>query len=155
MTDSAAAEAADVNSDGDARPPAGSRGSSALCLFAVFVIALIIVFFRTPWPGTMIGDSDAGHQLAGAQQIGFGEHPFADFRSTYGPLTFYVSFVAQWLSGYRLAGELLICTLAFAIVYTLLFAMLRWMTGGGRVIPIVVIVLAIIQLPRFYKYYIL
>src|SRR6516225_7085371 len=70
----------------------------------VFAVALLSILFRTPWPRQVIGDSDAGHQLAGALQIARGGHPFADFRSTYGPLTFYVSFVGQWLSGWRIGA---------------------------------------------------
>jgi hypothetical protein len=122
----------------------------------VFLVALLSILFRTPWPRLVIADSDAGHQLAGALQIAHGQHPFADFRSTYGPLTFYVSFVGQWLSGWRIGADLLICTFAYAITYMLIFVSATWISGGNaRVVPYAVTLLAIIQLPRFYKYYIL
>src|SRR5206468_6280885 len=37
----------------------------------------------------------------------------------------------------------------------MLLVMSRWMAGGGRIVPIAISILALIQLPRFYKYYIL
>jgi hypothetical protein len=137
----------------DSSPP--STRSAWWPIVVVFAVAFLAVVFRTPWPATTIGDSDAGHQLAGAQQIAFGEHPFVDFRSTYGPLTFYVSFIDQWLSGWRIGADLLICTFAYAITYTLLFTAARWTSANNCIIPYATTLLAIIQLPRFYKYYIL
>jgi hypothetical protein len=156
MTDVPAAAAAEpLRSSSPANRDAARCSRPWLPVAIVFVVALLSILFRTPWPRLVIADSDAGHQLAGALQIAHGEHPFADFRSTYGPLTFYVSFVGQWLSGWRIGADLLICTFAYAITYALIFVGAKWMSGNRRAIPYAVTLLAIIQLPRFYKYYIL
>lgn len=150
MTDAPVTVSAFAPADADARRPRRWR----FALLAVFAFAFAAVFFRTPSPLSALADSDGGQQLAGAQQIAFGEHPFVDFRSNYGPLAFYVTFIDQWLSGWRIGGELLWCTIAYAAGYTLLFVAARWMTAN-RVLPFAVVLLAVLQLPRFYKYYIL
>src|SRR2546430_15937301 len=87
----------------------------------VFAFAFAAVFFRTPSPLSALADADGGQQLAGGQQIAFGEHPFVGFRSNYGPLTFFGTFVDQWVTGWRLGGELLWWTIAYAAADTLLF----------------------------------
>ena len=97
-------------------------------------------------------DADAGHQLAGAQQISFGEHPFIDFRSTYGPLTFYASYAAQKIGGGTIAAELLLCTLAYSVAFLLIYCCAR--RFGGTMPALFATAIALVQLPRFYKYYI-
>jgi hypothetical protein len=124
----------------------------ALIGLGVLVVAFIAVAIRTPTPDIFLVDSDAGHQLAGAQQIGFGEHPFIDFRSTYGPLTFYASYAAQRIGGGTIAAELLLCALAYSAAFLLIFRCARVM--GGTLIALACTALAAAQLPRFYKYYI-
>ena len=118
----------------------------------VFFAAFAGVIIRTPAPAIFLSDSDAGHQLAGAQQIAMGEHPFVDFRSTYGPLTFYASYIAQKIGGETIAAELLLCTTAYSTAFLLLFLSAREM--GGTPIALICTALALVQLPRFYKYYI-
>lgn len=119
----------------------------------VFLAAFFGVIIRTPVPDVVLVDADAGHQLAGAQQIEFGEHPFVDFRSTYGPLTFYASYVAQRIGGGTIAAELILDALAYSAAYLLIFLCAREM--GGTWIALVTTAVAIVQFPRFYKYYIL
>jgi hypothetical protein len=124
----------------------------AIVSLLVFLAAFVAVVIRTPAPAVFLSDSDAGHQLAGAQQIEFGEHPFIDFRSTYGPLTFYASYAAQRIGGGTIAAELLLCALAYSTAFLLIFRCAREM--GGTPIALMVTTVAIVQLPRFYKYYI-
>ncbi len=119
---------------------------------AVFLLAFAAVVMRTPKPDYVLSDPDAGIQFAGAGQIEFGEHPFIDFRSTYGPLTFYASFVAQRIGGGTIAAELLLCALAYSVAFLLLFFCAREM--GGTLIGLICTALALAILPRFYKYYI-
>ena len=119
----------------------------------VFVVALIAVVVRTPTPDIFLVDSDAGHQLAGAQQIEFGEHPFVDFRSTYGPLTFYASYAAQRIGGGTIAAELLLCALAYSVAFLLIFRCTDAM-GGTFIALGCTAVWQSRRLPRFYKYYI-
>jgi hypothetical protein len=148
----AAAQLPNESQVASAQPVIGRRQSAILLPVLVFLVSFIAVFVRPPWPEAFVIDADTGHQLAGAQQISFGEHPFIDFHSTYGPLTFYASYVAQRIGGGTIAAELLLSTLAYAAAYLLIFLAARQL---GRTTPaLVVTAIAIVQLPRLYKYYI-
>jgi hypothetical protein len=119
----------------------------------VVIACLFWLILRIPSPLAFMEDSDWGHQLAGANQILHGEHPFIDFRATYGPLTFYLSALAQILSGTRPGAEVFLCVAGFLIGYIILFLMC-WKASGRRAVAFAVITVALIALPRLYKYYI-
>jgi hypothetical protein len=119
----------------------------------VFAICLVVLLLRIPAPLSFALDADQGQQLAGARQLLHGEHPFIDFRSTYGPLTYYASAVAQIVSGGRPLGEVTLALSAYTITYTLLFSlMLR--ASGRSVVAAFWLGIALLTSPRFYKYYI-
>ncbi|MBD2085247.1 hypothetical protein NDI49_10030 [Trichocoleus sp. ST-U3] len=123
---------------------------------ATVLIAIFCVFwvsFRLPEPSFLLVDPDGGHQLAGANQILFGEHPFIHFRSTYGPLVFYASALSQILSGKRIIGEMILLVVGYSIAYVLLFRLL-WLASGRLSISIVFTLLGLTLIPRIYKYYI-
>jgi len=126
----------------------GGRVTARLLLPAALFVAVVI---RTPTPAFFLADSDGGIGLAGAQQIAHGEHPFVDFRSTYGPLAFYVTYLAQRASGGTPAAELLLCALGYSTAFLLLFLAARRVSGAP--IALLCTALAVVQLPRFYKYY--
>jgi len=130
----------------------GAARRDAVIALSVFLTAFLGTIVRTPIPEVVLVDADAGHQLAGAQQIQFGEHPFVDFRSTYGPLTFYASYAAQSIGGGTIAAELLLCALGYSAAFLLIFLTARQMSGNT--IALIITALAVVQLPRFYKYYI-
>lgn len=119
----------------------------------VFLAALLYVIFQLPAPATFISDPDWGHQLAGAQQILNGEHPFIDYHITYGPLTFYASALAQIVSNGRPIGEIALIVFGYAAGYTLLFVSM-WQISKREWVAALFFLLALISLPRLYKYYI-
>ncbi|MDX2167371.1 MAG: hypothetical protein SF182_09920 [Deltaproteobacteria bacterium] len=107
---------------------------------------------RWPMPEWMLADNDWVHQLNGANQILYGEHPFIDWHTDYGPLRYYPSALAQWLLGARTLSELLLVTAAYALSYTLLFRMM-WIASGRRLVAAGLLVVALIVAPRLFKYY--
>ncbi len=127
-----------------------ARGAS----FALITVLCVLwIGGRLPDPAVFLADPDWGHQTAGANQILLGEHPFIDFRSTYGPLTFYASALAHVLSGGRVVGEMALVVLGYALAYVLLFRLMRIAAHTARVAwPVTVA--ALILMPRLYKYYI-
>ena len=116
---------------------------------AFFLLTLFWIALRLPTVPQAIMDADSGHQLAGATQVLYGQHPFVDFEATYGPLVFYASALAQLIFGRRLLGEFVLCALGYALAYGLLALLIRRMNGN-----LLLGVLAVLALPRLYKYYI-
>ncbi len=96
---------------------------------------------------------DGGHQLAGALQILHNEHPFVDFDATYGPLTFYASALAQIIFGQRFIGEVVLCTLGYVIAYVMLALLIYQITQKTQ-LAFFFGTLALLAIPRFYKYYV-
>ncbi len=97
-------------------------------------------------------DADAGHQLAGAMQILHGQHPFVDFEATYGPFAFYASALAQLVFGGRFLGEIILCTLGYALAYGLLAVLMS--DTRHKNLVFLFATLALLAMPRLYKYYI-
>ena len=126
--------------------------NSILLLTGIFILLFLLA--KVPTPEYFLSDSDGGCQLAGAMQISFGGHPFIDFRSTYGPLTFYASALGQILSGNRIIGEIILIVVGYGVAYLLLFELFF---GASRKLSISSICLcfALLLMPRFYKYYII
>jgi hypothetical protein len=124
-----------------------------IILLAAGIVILLFLLAEVPTPEYILSDPDGGHQLAGAMQILCGGHPFIDFRSTYGPLTFYASALGQILSGKRIIGEIVLIVAGYLTAYLLLFELFY---GASRKLSIASICLcfALILIPRFYKYYI-
>jgi hypothetical protein len=123
-------------------------------LFGLFFILTILwVLVRLPSPAQVLADADGGHQLAGATQILHGEHPFVDFKATYGPFTFYASAVAQILFNHRVIGEIILIALGYAITYALLSRLIYRVTGNFF-LTLLFGMLALAAIPRLYKYYI-
>jgi hypothetical protein len=128
-----------------------NRYNVILILIGIFILFFLLA--KVPNPEYFLSDPDGGHQLAGAMQILSGEHPFIDFRSSYGPLTFYASTFGQMLSGNRIIGEIILIVAGYLAAYLLLFA-LFYDVSGKFGISVVYLCLALILMPRFYKYYI-
>jgi hypothetical protein len=127
---------------------------SPIVIGLVALLSLLWISFKTPDPLFFMADPDGGHQLAGANQILlFGEHPFIDFRSTYGPLVFYMSALGQLLSGGRIIGEILLLIIGYTIAYVLLFKLL-WKASRRLEVALFFTALALFLIPRIYKYYI-
>jgi hypothetical protein len=121
-------------------------------IFAAAVLAAVWSAAVFPAPERLIEDSDHGYQLAGAQQVLAGEHPFVDFHDVYGPLVYYASALGQRASGGRVIGELAVVLLGWVTAYTLLLRLfLRggvpwWASVGATATTLLV-------QPESYKYY--
>jgi hypothetical protein len=118
----------------------------------VFVLGLYAAAAALKEPGRLIGDADHGYQLAGAVHILNGEHPFIHFKDIYGPLVFYASAFAQWLTDGRVIGEVLLNIGALGLAYVLLFASLRALHVSQWRACIVVLAAASLA-PELYRYY--
>lgn len=123
----------------------------ALCLLVLLASAAKVAG-HLPEPTKLLRNPDIAHQMAGALQIDHGEHPFVDWRSTYGPAVFYASWLARELTGERLAGEFLLCALGFGAA-AVLFFLAGWRLSGRAGLALLAVALSLFLLPRFYKYY--
>ena len=80
------------------------RQAANLILLVVVIVASVWwLLGKLPEPTVFLMDPDRGCQTAGAQQVESGEHPYVDWRATYGPLTFYASYVFR--RGLRWGGR--------------------------------------------------
>jgi hypothetical protein len=133
-----------------AHGPVSQRSSVAFLAAALIVVG---VLSRLPTSAQFVLDNDWGHQLAGANQILHGEHPFTDWRNDYGPLAFYASALAQWIFGLRPIGEIVLCLGAYIAGYWLLYLSAFKLTKSSAA-SMVAIFLALVLMPRPYKYYV-
>jgi hypothetical protein len=121
-------------------------------LLLVLAAVLLVV---TPDCDQLVRNLDMGSQLSKGQQIRFGLHPFVDVDSSvYGPAIFYISALAQAVSGERVLAEVLVAFAGFVISYLLLFITLGRRTGSSWLL-LVYGLLAVIAIPKFHKYHVL
>ncbi|MBW1635766.1 MAG: hypothetical protein JRC87_00250 [Deltaproteobacteria bacterium] len=113
-----------------------------------------VVLLHLPDPLHFISDNDWGLQLAAADQILGGEHPFIDFPIYYGPLTPYASALAQLLLQKQPLAELLLVSTGYTLAYFLLFNLFRQISGN-LIISLLMLCVSLLLMPRMYKYYIL
>ncbi|MCD4747887.1 MAG: hypothetical protein K8R59_00825 [Thermoanaerobaculales bacterium] len=120
----------------------------------VVLVVLLYLLFRTPSPEYFLADTDGGVQLAAAQQIlTTGEQPWVDFMVPYGPLTYYASAIAQWLSGGRLIGEILLILVGYGLSYVILFLLARRISSSD-IAAWLILLFCLLLMPRYYKYYV-
>ncbi|MEY2878516.1 MAG: hypothetical protein RLZZ15_896 [Verrucomicrobiota bacterium] len=105
-------------------------------------------------PARLLMENGHGYQLAGAGEILAGRHPFIDFQDVYGPLAHYASAAGLWVCGERVAGELLVCSLGFAVGHVIFFRLLLAL-GAGRVIALGATLLTLLVQSAPYRYYML
>lgn len=128
-------------------------GLDYVCIAIVILFSCVWFMSSYPYPSGFLNDPDGAYQLAGAQQILHGEHPFTYFRESYGPLTFYASALGQYLSGNRILGEIALLVIGYAAAYVLFYKLLR----RARFNPVEALIgtgIALLLIPKLYKYYI-
>ncbi len=130
----------------------GVRRARLVTLLVVVAVGALTLL-RWPTPQAMMVDGDWVHQLAGANQILHGEHPFIDWRTDFGPLRYYPSAAAQALVGTRTLAELLLVSAAYVLAYALLFRLV-WRAAGSLSIALVALALALALTPHLFKYYV-
>ncbi|MEN8154327.1 MAG: hypothetical protein ABFR75_09920 [Acidobacteriota bacterium] len=122
--------------------------------FLIVLTIILFLFLYTPSIFFFFRDSNQGHQLAKAQQILHGFHPFVDLLGNiYGPLVFYLSTLGQIFSNNRLIGEVVIIFLGYVSAYFLLYYLMEEISENSA-ISYILLLISLIFLPKFYKYYI-
>lgn len=125
----------------------------ATAAVALFAFHWAVATF--PTPARLLSDHGHGYQLAGASAILGGRHPFIHFTDiAYGPAMHYASAAAQWISGGKVGGELLLVATSFALGYALLFRLMLG-TGIPLGIALTAAIIAILAKPESYRYQLL
>jgi len=117
------------------------------------LVCILWVLANIPEPSSFIADNDWGLQLAGANQILHGEHPYVDFPIYYGPLTPYASALALRLTNMKPIGEIILAVVGYSLAYLLLFHLVYRATDRMS-LAISVTLIGLLLIPRMYKYYI-
>ncbi|MBI5825664.1 MAG: hypothetical protein HZB18_16675 [Chloroflexi bacterium] len=128
--------------------------SAFLTIVTVFIFSALSITLLLPSPLKFIQDQDWAHQLAGANQILKGQHPFITFLDVYGPLTFYASAFTQIIFSTRVIGEIFLIVLGFSSAYTI-FYWLMWSISRDRLLAFILLTILLVLVPRLYKYYII
>jgi hypothetical protein len=119
-----------------------------LALAAAYWNAAVIF---TPYEFAVFCDGHA-YQITGGAEILAGRHPFIDFKDNYGPLTFYVSALAQWVSHGGLFGEFILVCSATAAACVVLFRLMLGLEIPLRIGGPVALVALVVQ-PVPYRYF--
>lgn len=118
------------------------------------LISFYAALCRYPASAALLYDPDGGYQLAGAMMITHGLQPFVDFFDVYGPLVYYTSALSQWIFQERVIGELLLCVIGYTLAHVVFFLLARKLLKSNAAAGLIGI-LALMLIPRHYKYYIL
>jgi hypothetical protein len=119
------------------------------------VLLAALLYWLSPPPQSYFVNSDQGAALAVAQEISMGLHPIADIDSgSYGPLTYYSTALALWLSGQRLIGIVVLNVLGYGLAYVVLFWLTRELARDWMVACVVTFA-GFLLIPRFHKFYIM
>lgn len=118
--------------------------------FTVSIAAFTYLLINSPGSDFFIVSQDHGYQLSLGQQLLHGKLPFRDLFFHYGPLLSFTSAFGQWLNP-GLFSEILICATGYALAVTLLY--LCAPCQKHPVISLVLPILALCLLSRYYKWY--
>lgn len=116
----------------------------------VFLAALLLLLASVPGREHFLADDDHGFQLCLGYQVLHGKTPGVDVFNAYGPLVVYASAWARMLSG-SLVGESLLCSVAWALALTLVFALVR--RHASPLAALAASAAAFLLLARYYKWY--
>jgi hypothetical protein len=115
-------------------------------------LAAFWVFLTTPAPDYFLVDPDGGLFLYGGwHTLRSGEQPQLDYLSHYGPLSYWLRSAALAITGQEPVAEVLLCSVGYVASYAaLLWLLLR--VCGNRAVVIALLSLALLAMPRFYKF---
>ena len=131
----------------------GAAAPSKLAMLAIGVaLAAFWVFLSTPAPDYFLVDPDGGLFLYGGwHTLHSGEQPQLDYLSHYGPLSYWLRSAALAITGQEPVAEVLLCSVGYVASYAaLLWLLLR--VCGNRAVAIALLALALLAMPRFYKF---
>jgi len=128
-----------------------ARSTLVAVAIGIFVSAAW-VYLRTPAPDYFIVDPDGGLFIYGGwHTLRSGEQPQLDYLSHYGPLSYWLRSAALAITSGQPVAEVLLCTLGYVAAYAaLLWVLVR--TSGDPRIAVALLVLALLAMPRFYKF---
>ncbi len=134
----------------------GRRSLPTTAIIALILLLLCGIFIVvSPSFLRLMHAADAGSQLSKGQQILSGLHPWVQVDSSvYGPAIFYLSALAQKLSGGRLLGEIVVIFLGHFVSYLLLLRAFADRSGRGALLMLFGL-LAVVAFPKFHKYHVL
>lgn len=115
-----------------------------------FGVALAYLLIRTPGLENYLGNPDHGYQLSLGAMVLEGYFPFVDFFVHHGPLPSLVSAFGLLSTG-SLLGETVTCATGYALAIGLACVLSR--RHAGAVPAWALLILSLLLLPRFYKWY--
>ena len=112
-----------------------------------------LLYLTPPWT-YFLSDPDGGMFIYGATHLlATGAQPQVDVLSSYGPMSFYVRAVSQYLFGQRLMSEMAVAWVGYTLGYVLLFNLVRRISAS-RVLAYFILILALVCIPRYYKFFV-
>jgi hypothetical protein len=116
------------------------------------VVAACWVVAVTPDSHYFVLDPDGGLFIQAAYDWRRAGHvPQVDVYSSYGPLSYVPRVIAQAVIGERLLAEIVLAALAYGAAYGLFYSVCRELSGSRR-IAWVLMAVALVCLPRYYKW---
>jgi hypothetical protein len=112
-----------------------------------------LLYLTPPWT-YFLNDPDGGMFIYGATHLlATGAQPQVDLLSSYGPMSFYVRAVSQYLFGQRPISEMAVAWVGYTLGYVLLFNLVRRISASP-VLAFFILILALVCIPRYYKFFV-
>jgi len=128
--------------------------SRAWDLILAALLAFGWLLDRTPPWTYFLGDPDGGMFMYGATHLlATGAQPQVDVLSSYGPMSFYVRAALQSVLGQRLIAEMAVAWIGYTLAYVLLFGLVRRISASRR-FAFFTLLLALVCIPRYYKFFV-
>lgn len=113
-----------------------------------------LLYLTPPWT-YFLDDPDGGMFMYGATHLlATGAQPQVDLLSSYGPMSFYVRAASQYLFGPRLVAEMAVAWVGYTLAYVLLFSLVRRISAS-RLLAVSTLLLALVCIPRYYKFFVI
>ena len=118
------------------------------------VVSAFLLLLYIPDAKYYFFSPDQGFQIAVADQILSGNHPWMDVQGGgYGPLVFYSSALGQWLFRGVIAGEVFITFGGYLVGYLALYVAFVFVTHRHW-LAMVLLLASLFLFPEYYKYYV-
>ncbi len=112
-----------------------------------------LLHLAPPWT-YFLSDPDGEMFIYGATHpLATGAQPQVDVLSSYGPMSFYVRAVSQYLFGQRLISEMAVAWVGYTLGYVLLFNLVRRISAS-RVLAFFILSLALVCISRYYNFFV-
>jgi hypothetical protein len=130
-----------------------ARSSRAELVLAAGLALAWLLYLTPPWT-YFLSDPDGGMFMYGATHLlATGAQPQVDVLSSYGPMSFYVRAISQYVFGQRLVAEMAVAWIGYTSGYVLLFDLIRRISDS-RLLAFFTLALALVCIPRYYKFFV-